>query len=120
MSSASEQSVRCSDLRALPLHHQPAPRRRQAQAEVWGELGESGAIGAEAQFASLRRAGSVAEVAKEPLLQQRKTEPELRAKVRMVCRDMSKTSCHARYGKPLPMTHAECHQCATMENFLAS
>ena len=96
MSSASEQSVRCSDLRAHPLHHQPAPRRRQAQAEVWGELGEGGAIGAEAQFASLRRAAGVAEVAREPLLQQRKTEPALRAKV---CR-WSAEICQGHHATP--------------------
>ena len=71
MSSASEQSVRCSDLRALLLHHQPALRHLPAEVEVWGGAWEGGAIGAEAPYASLPRVvADVAEEAKEPPPQQ--------------------------------------------------
>ena len=71
MSSASEQSVRCSDLRALPLHPQPALRHLPAEVEVWGGAWEGGAIGAEAPYASLPRVvADVAEEAKEPPPQQ--------------------------------------------------
>ena len=68
------------------------PCHQLAEAEGWQEPCEEGEP--EAQYANSCQGGEegVGEEAKESLLQRRKTEPELRVKVQMVCRDLSKTS----------------------------
>ena len=84
--------MRCSELRALPLRRGPAPRHQPAQVEVWGELGEGEVEEEAVQFVNLCQAEAVEEAAREPLPRRRKTVPALRVKVRMVCRNMSRTS----------------------------
>ena len=86
--------MRCSGLRARQLalrHSRPVPRHQLAQAEDWQEPCEGEA---EAQYANSCQGGEegVGEEAKESHLQRRKTEPGLRVRVQMVCRDLSKTS----------------------------
>ena len=86
MSSASEQPVQCSDRRALPLHHQPALRHLPAEVEV----GEGGAIGAEAPYASLPQAeGGVAEEAKQPRRFRRSTSTLTTHRCKEECRQYS-------------------------------
>ena len=116
--------MRCSEQRARPLalrHSRPAPRQQPAQVEVWRELGEGEA---EAQYAKSCQAEGVEEVARQPLPRlrhgARKTAAALRVKVRMVCQNVSRKSCHTRCGSRLHMTHAGCRQCARMGSSRAS
>ena len=112
--------MRCSELRARQLalrHSRPAPRHQLAQVEVWRELGEGEA---EAQYAKSCQAEDVEEAARQPLPQRRKTVAALRVKVRMVCQNLSRKSCHIRCGSRLHMAHAGCRQCAQMGSSRAS
>ena len=113
MSSEAERSMRCLerwDRQRAPRSSRP-PTRQRVEVEDLPARGEAG----EAEGQCVRSAEAVEEEeARQPLPQRRKTVVTPRAKVRMVCQNLSAKSCRTRCGSRVHMTKLECLRSAQM------